>query len=41
MYVYGAGYTVEVFDRRSLKLRNTIDLNADITTGMVVLPPAR
>jgi DNA-binding beta-propeller fold protein YncE len=41
MYIYGAGYTVEVFDANSLKLRNTIDLNADITTGMVVLPQAR
>jgi DNA-binding beta-propeller fold protein YncE len=41
LYIYGAGYTVEVFDSAALKLRNTIDLNADITTGMVVLPPSR
>jgi DNA-binding beta-propeller fold protein YncE len=41
LYIYAAGYTVEVFDSATLKLRNTIDLNADITTGMVVLPPAR
>jgi hypothetical protein len=41
LYVYGAGYTVEVFESSSLKLRNTIDLNADITTGMVVLPPTQ
>jgi hypothetical protein len=41
MYIYGAGYTVEVYDAGALRLRNTIDLNADITTGMVVLPPTR
>ena len=38
LYIYGAGYTVEVFDAASMQLRNTIDLNADITSGMVVVP---
>lgn len=37
-YIYGAGYTVEVFDAASMQLRNTIDLNADITSGMVIVP---
>jgi DNA-binding beta-propeller fold protein YncE len=41
LYIYAAGYTVEVIDSNTLKLRNTIDLNADITTGMVVLPASR
>lgn len=41
MYIYGAGYTVEVFDAASMQLRNTIDLNADITSGMVIVPATR
>lgn len=41
LYVYGAGYTVEVYDAASMQLRNTIDLNADITSGMVAVPVAR
>ncbi len=40
-YIYGAGYTVEVYDAGSMQLRNTIDLNADITSGMVVVPATR
>jgi len=38
LYIYGAGYDIEVYDPVTLKLRNTIDLNADQTTGMIVLP---
>jgi DNA-binding beta-propeller fold protein YncE len=38
LYVYGAGYDIEVYDPATLKLRSTIDLNADQTTGMIVLP---
>jgi|ERR1041385_2549209 DNA-binding beta-propeller fold protein YncE len=40
LYIFGAGYTVEVYDANSFQLRNTIDLNADITTGMIVTPSA-
>jgi hypothetical protein len=32
---------VEVYDTATLKLRNTIDLNADTTAGLVVLPSTR
>ena len=28
-YIYGAGYTVEIFDAATMQLRNTIDLNVD------------
>ncbi len=38
LYIFGAGYQVEVYDAKSLQLRNTIDVNADITAGMIVLP---
>ena len=38
LYIYGAGYDIEVYDPQTLKLRNTIDLNADQTTGMIVVP---
>jgi DNA-binding beta-propeller fold protein YncE len=38
LYIYGAGYDIEVYDPVTLKLRSTIDLNADQTTGMIVLP---
>jgi DNA-binding beta-propeller fold protein YncE len=38
LYIYGAGYDIEVYDPVTLKLRSTIDLNADQTTGMIVVP---
>jgi DNA-binding beta-propeller fold protein YncE len=41
LYIFGAGYTIEVYDAASMKLKNTIDLNADITSGMIVLPASR
>ncbi len=41
LYIYGAGYTVEVYDAASMQLRSTIDLNADITSGMVAVPATR
>jgi DNA-binding beta-propeller fold protein YncE len=40
LYVYVAGYDVEIYDTDTLKLRKTIDLNADATTNMVVVPAA-
>jgi len=38
LYIYGAGYDIEVYDPVTLKHRSTIDLNADQTTGMIVVP---
>jgi DNA-binding beta-propeller fold protein YncE len=38
LYIYGAGYDIEVYDPATLKLRSVIDLNADQTTGMIVVP---
>jgi DNA-binding beta-propeller fold protein YncE len=39
LYIYGAGYDIEVYDAATLKLEHTWDLNNDTTmAGMVVLP---
>ncbi len=37
LYVYAAGYDIEIYDAATMKLRDTIDVNADITTEMLVL----
>jgi len=39
LYLYGAAPSIEVYDAATLKLRKTIDFNADLTTGMVIVPP--
>jgi len=41
LYIYGAGFTIEIYDAATMQLRNTIDLNADISSGMVVIPAGR
>ncbi|MBZ5604359.1 MAG: hypothetical protein LAO79_18815 [Acidobacteriia bacterium] len=41
LYIYAAGYQIEVYDAATMKLRNTIDVNTDITTEMIVLPSTR
>ena len=39
LYIYGAGYDIEVYDTATLKLEKTWDLQNDITyAGIVVLP---
>jgi hypothetical protein len=39
LYIYGAGFQIEVYDTATLKLEKTWDLNNDITyAGLVVLP---
>ncbi len=38
LYIFGAGYDIEVWDAATMQLRNRIDLNADTTVGLVVLP---
>jgi DNA-binding beta-propeller fold protein YncE len=38
LYIFGAGYDIEVYDPVTLKLRSVIDLKADQTSGMVVVP---
>ncbi len=41
LYIFGAGYDVEIYDAATMKLKNTIDLKADTTAGMAVLPATR
>ncbi len=38
LFIYGAGYQIEVYDAKTLQLRSDIDTPGDITTNMVVLP---
>jgi DNA-binding beta-propeller fold protein YncE len=38
LYIYGAGYDIECYDPATLKLKSTIDLQADQTSGMIVVP---
>lgn len=35
LYIYAAGFELEVYDAATMKLTKTLDLNADITTQMV------
>jgi hypothetical protein len=38
LYIYTAGPTIEVYDTGTLLLEKTIDLEADVTTNLVVVP---
>jgi DNA-binding beta-propeller fold protein YncE len=39
LYIYGAGFEIEVYDTATLKLEKTWDLNTDVTyAGIAVLP---
>jgi DNA-binding beta-propeller fold protein YncE len=40
LFIYGSGYEVEIYDAATLQPRGTIDVHADITTDMIVVPPA-
>jgi len=38
LYIYGAGFDIEVYDTATFKLQKTWDLNNDVTGGLAVLP---
>ena len=39
LYIYGAGFEIEVYDAATLKYERTWDLNNDITgAGLIALP---
>lgn len=38
LYIYGAGNTIEMYDAATLKLVKELDVNADMTSNMIVLP---
>ncbi len=40
LYIYVAGFQVDCYDSKTLKLTKTIDLNADTTSNMVMAPGA-
>jgi DNA-binding beta-propeller fold protein YncE len=37
LYIYAAGFELEVYDAATMKLQKTLDMNADITTQMVAV----
>lgn len=39
LYIYGAGYDIEVYDAATLKYEKTYDLNTDVTYGGIVELP--
>jgi hypothetical protein len=38
LYIYGAGFEIEVYDAATLRYERTWDLKNDVTFGMVALP---
>ena len=38
LYLYGAGFEIEVYDAATLKYERTWDLNNDVTGSMIALP---
>jgi hypothetical protein len=38
LYIYGAGFEIEVYDAATLKYERTWDLNNDVTGSMIALP---
>jgi hypothetical protein len=41
LYVFNAGNTIDVYDAATYRYLRTIELDADTTTSMVVLPRQR
>jgi hypothetical protein len=39
LYIYGAGYQIEVYDASTLKLEKTWDLNVDVAMGGIAVLP--
>ncbi len=40
LYIYGSSSKIEIYDADTLDLKKTIEVNGDMTTGLVVVPPA-
>jgi DNA-binding beta-propeller fold protein YncE len=38
IYVHGSAPAIQIYDAATLRLRKTIDLNEDLTTGLTILP---
>ena len=39
LYLYGAGFEIEVWDAATLKLKRTMDLHEDVTMGGIIVVP--
>ena len=39
LYVYGAGFEIEVWDAATLKLEHVMDLQNDVTMGGIIVVP--
>lgn len=39
-YIHGAGDTIEIYDAATMRMKKVIDIKADMTTGLVVVPGA-
>lgn len=40
LFIYGAGYQIEVYDAKTFELRNAVDMPGDLSTNLVVMPLA-
>ena len=40
IFIYGAGYDIEVYDANTFELRNNVVLPGDVTSNMIVMPAA-
>jgi hypothetical protein len=38
LLIYGAGFTIDFYDAQTLQHKKTLDVNADMTTSLVVVP---
>jgi hypothetical protein len=38
LFIYGAGYQIEVYDAQTFELRSSVEAPGDMTTNMVMLP---
>ena len=38
LFIYGAGYQLEVYDAQTFELRSTVEVSGDLTTNMVIMP---
>jgi DNA-binding beta-propeller fold protein YncE len=41
LYIYEAGNTIDLYDAATYKYLRTITLDSDMTTGLVIMPPAK
>ena len=40
MFIYGGAPMMDIYDATTMKLKKTLDMNADLSSYMLVVPPA-